>query len=69
MVSHPPHPVWRTRCVVLSPSSSPSGALPDLGVYQDIHAVSSALKLYLRELPVPLVAYDVYNLCLIAARE
>lgn len=48
---------------------SPAGTLPDLGVYQDIHAVSSALKLYLRELPVPLVAYDVYNLCLIAVRK
>jgi hypothetical protein len=33
----------------------------------DTHAVTGALKLYLRELPVPLVTFDAYDLFLIAA--
>jgi hypothetical protein len=37
---------------------------PDL----DIHAVTSALKQYLRKLPVPLVSYDVYEQVLDCAR-
>ena len=35
----------------------------------DIHAVASALKLYLRELPIPLVTYEAYDLCVIATSE
>lgn len=35
----------------------------------DIHAVTSALKLYLRELPIPLVTYEAYDLCVIATSE
>ena len=35
----------------------------------DIHAISSALKLYLRELPIPLITYEAYDLCVIATSE
>ena len=35
----------------------------------DIHAVTSALKLYLRELPIPLITYEAYDLCVIAISE
>ncbi|XP_065898363.1 N-chimaerin-like isoform X2 [Dysidea avara] len=41
------------------------GVEPQLSAY-DVHAVSSALKLYLRELPIPLISYEAYDLCLIA---
>jgi hypothetical protein len=37
---------------------------PDL----DIHAITSALKQYLRKLPTPLISYDVYELLLDCAR-
>ena len=35
----------------------------------DIHALTGAMKLYLRELPVPLMTFDAYDICLIAARS
>ena len=35
----------------------------------DIHALTGAMKLYLRELPVPLMTFDAYDICLIAARN
>jgi len=37
---------------------------PDL----DIHAVTSALKQFLRKLPTPLISYDVYDMLLDCAR-
>ena len=40
----------------------------DLSKVDDIHALTGALKLYLRELPIPLVTFESYDLCLIAAR-
>jgi len=40
----------------------------DLSKVDDIHALTGALKLYLRELPIPLVTFECYDLCLIAAR-
>lgn len=40
----------------------------DLESVTDIHALTGALKLYFRELPVPLMSFDAYDLCLIAAR-
>lgn len=40
----------------------------DLSQFEDIHALTGAMKLYLRELPIPLVTFDVYDLCLIAVR-
>ena len=33
----------------------------------DIHAITGALKLYFRELPIPLMTFDSYDICLIAA--
>ena len=29
--------------------------------YNDIHIICSLLKLYLRQLPIPLITFDVYN--------
>ena len=40
----------------------------DLSKFEDIHALTGAMKLYLRELPIPLVTYEVYDVCLIAVR-
>lgn len=40
----------------------------DLSKFEDIHTLTGAMKLYLRELPIPLMTFDVYDLCLIAAR-
>lgn len=40
----------------------------DLSKFEDIHTLTGAMKLYLRELPVPLITFDVYDLCLIAVR-
>lgn len=40
----------------------------DLKSVEDIHALTGAMKLYLRELPVPLMTFDAYDICLIAAR-
>ena len=40
----------------------------DLSKFEDIHALTGAMKLYLRELPIPLMTFDVYDLCLIAIR-
>ena len=40
----------------------------DLSKFEDIHALTGAMKLYLRELPIPLMTFDVYDLCLIAVR-
>ena len=40
----------------------------DLSKFEDIHALTGAMKLYLRELPIPLITFDVYDLCLIAVR-
>ena len=41
----------------------------DLKSVEDIHAITGAMKLYLRELPVPLMTFDAYDICLIAARS
>ena len=41
----------------------------DLKSVEDIHALTGAMKLYLRELPVPLMTFDAYDICLIAARS
>ena len=40
----------------------------DLSVVEDIHAITGTMKLFLRELPIPLLTFDAYDLCLIAAR-
>ena len=40
----------------------------DPNVRQDVHSVSSLLKLYFRELPDPLCTYKLYNQFLDAAR-
>jgi len=41
----------------------------DLQVIEDIHAITGALKLYLRELPIPLMTFDAYDIFLIAASK
>lgn len=41
----------------------------DLASYDDPHAIAGALKLYFRELPIPLITFDNYDLVLIAASK
>lgn len=40
----------------------------DFTNFEDLHAIAGALKLYFRELPIPLITFDNYDLALIAAR-
>lgn len=40
-----------------------------LSSYDDTHAIAGALKLFFRELPIPLITFDCYDLVLIAASE
>lgn len=40
----------------------------DIAIKQDIHAVSSLLKLYFRELPNPLATYQLYEKFVAAAK-
>lgn len=42
------------------------GLLPDLALVQDPHVVAGLLKLYFRELPVPLLTFELYD-CFLAA--
>ena len=44
------------------------GENPDLTQRKEIHAVASLLKLYLRELPEPLIPYDFFEVFLTAAK-
>ena len=44
------------------------GDNPDLSRRKEIHAVASLLKLYLRELPEPLIPYDFFEVFLTAAK-
>lgn len=41
----------------------------NLGSYEDPHAIAGALKLYFRELPIPLIPFDSFDLVLIAASK
>lgn len=41
----------------------------DLTAYEDSHAIAGVLKLYFRELPIPIIPFDSYDLVLIAARN
>ena len=41
----------------------------DAAVLHDIHCVSSVLKLYFRQLPTPLVTYDLYPHLVLASKQ
>ena len=41
----------------------------DKGVTQDVHSVSSLLKMYFRELPNPLCTYHLYDKFVFAAKS
>ena len=41
----------------------------DTSVMHDIHCVSSVLKLYFRDLPTPLVTYDLYPHLVLASKQ
>ncbi len=45
---------------------SSAGDVPDLMVVSDAHVIASLLKLWFRELPEPLLTYELYD-CFIAA--
>lgn len=38
-----------------------SGEKIDFSRYSDINVVCGAVKLYLRELPIPVISFDAYN--------
>ena len=40
-----------------------------LSSYDDTHAIAGALKLYFRELPIPLITFECYDLVLVAASK
>ena len=46
-----------------------SGDKIDFSRYTDINIVCSAVKLYLRELPIPVVTFDAYNEVMKATSE
>jgi hypothetical protein len=37
------------------------GELTDLQKFEDMNAITSALKLYFRLLPIPLITFDAYK--------
>ena len=37
------------------------GEAVDLSQYQDLNIITGVIKLYLRELPIPLITYDTYK--------
>ncbi|XP_062847728.1 beta-chimaerin isoform X2 [Trichomycterus rosablanca] len=39
------------------------------GAYSDINTITGALKLYLRDLPIPIITYDVYSRFIQAAKQ
>ena len=44
------------------PHFTPNAGIPlDMTEDIDIHAVTGALKLYLRELPIPLISFEVFE--------
>jgi hypothetical protein len=55
----------RMRSYVTELDQSPSGTLP-LKKFEDEHTVAGIMKLYLRELPEPLISFDKYEAMLIA---
>ena len=38
-----------------------SGEVVDLSLYKDLNIITGVIKLYLRELPIPLITFDAYN--------
>lgn len=38
-----------------------SGEKIDLSLYSDENIITGAIKLYLRELPIPLITFDTYS--------
>ena len=41
----------------------------DFSRYMDVNVVCGAVKLYLRELPIPVIAFDTYNEIMKATSE
>ena len=40
---------------------APTGEEVDFSQYNDINIMTGALKMFLRELPVPVISFDAYN--------
>lgn len=51
--------------------SSADGEKADISAnaYPDINTITGALKLYLRDLPIPVITYDVYSKFILAASK
>jgi len=45
------------------------GDAANVGQYDDINTVTGALKLYLRQLPLPLITFETYNKFINAASK
>ena len=61
------HTVCMSHCLLILPLATEMGA--PLESFNDIHCITGALKLFIRELPIPLITFDCFDLCLIAASE
>lgn len=48
-------------CVIFSVSSFSTGETVNLSQYQDMNIITGVIKLYLRELPIPLITFDAYK--------
>ena len=68
--------IWPTRlwpgsnhCRTLFDEQRVPNLAGDSAVMHDIHCVSSVLKLYFRDLPTPLVTYDLYPHLVLASKQ
>ena len=52
----------------LSTLSIHSGSQQDIPASEDVHTVASLLKLYLRELPDPIIPFSLFNTAVIATK-
>lgn len=59
----------RVKCVCVWMCSDGEKADISVNVYEDINIITGALKLYFRDLPIPVITYDAYPRFIEAASE
>jgi hypothetical protein len=59
---------WNDCSVLINPMSGDPVDFDDLDICKTPHTVAALLKLYFRELPEPLVTFELYD-CFIAANS
>lgn len=57
------------KCVGVPMCSDGEKADISVNVYEDINVITGALKLYFRDLPIPVITYDAYPRFIEAASE